>query len=127
MACERKNLLPRLTSVLASLLGRELWWGLLLLLASGCATFEGARLYSRGTAALEEGRTENAVADLERAAELVPHVSEIQNHLGIAYQAAGRDAEAVRAFERAVELDCSNVAAQTNLERIRLRIAREAP
>jgi Flp pilus assembly protein TadD len=109
----------------ASRLG--LLWGLLLLFASGCTTFEGARLYSRGTAALEAGRTESAVADLERAAELVPEASEVQNHLGIAYQAAGRDAEAVRAFERAVALDCDNAAAQINLERIRLRIAQGAP
>ena len=34
----------------------------------GCATFQGARLYRRGSIALERGEVERAVADLERAA-----------------------------------------------------------
>ena len=88
-----------------------------------CARVEGARLYESGTEALDAGQTERAISDLERAAGLVPHASEIQNHLGIAYQAAGRDADALEAFERAVALDCDNAAAQTNLERLRMRYA----
>jgi Flp pilus assembly protein TadD len=82
---------------------------------AGCATWEGARLYQRGTDALERGEPELAISDLERAAGLVPEASEIQNHLGLAYQAAGREAEARDAFARAVELDCDNEAAQENL------------
>ena len=88
-----------------------------LALSSGCASFRGARLYQQGTAALDRGDVERAVADLEHAAELVPHASEIQNHLGLAYVEAGRDADALRAFRRAVELDCENRAARLNLER----------
>jgi len=86
-----------------------------LLLAGGCASFEGARLYDRGTAALVRGDAAAAVADLERAAARVPHASEIQNHLGLAYAALGRHAEALAAFRRAVALDCDNGAAQRNL------------
>ena len=89
---------------------------LLVSLASmGCATFQGARLYSSGTDALDRGDTARAIADLERAADLVPHASEIQNHLGLAYAADGRSREALLAFRRAVALDCGNLAAQRNL------------
>jgi Flp pilus assembly protein TadD len=86
-----------------------------LVLAPGCATWRGARLYETGSAALERGDSARAIADLERAAELVPHASEVQNHLGLAYAAAGRPDDARRAFERAVELDCANQAAVRNL------------
>jgi Flp pilus assembly protein TadD len=81
----------------------------------GCATFEAGQLYSSGTEALDRGDTARAIADLERAAELVPHASEIQNHLGLAYAAEGREREALLAFRRAVELDCGNLAARRNL------------
>ena len=82
---------------------------------SGCASFEGARFYKRGSEALERGDADQAIADLERAAELVPHASEIQNHLGLAYEVAGRHESATSAFHRAIELDCDNEAAQANL------------
>jgi Flp pilus assembly protein TadD len=90
----------------------------------GCATFEAGQLYSSGTEALERGDSARAVADLERAAELVPHASEIQNHLGLAYAAEGRDGEALLAFRRAVALDCGNLAARRNLQAAEAR-ARE--
>ena len=88
---------------------------LIALASTGCATLEGGRLYTSGTEALERGDTARAIADLERAAELVPHASEIHNNLGLAYAAEGRDREALLAFRRAVELDCGNAAAQRNL------------
>ena len=98
---------------------------LLVALASvGCAAYRGARLYSSGTEALDRGDTARAIADLERAAELVPHASEIQNHLGLAYAAAGRSRDALLAFRRAVALDCGNLAARRNLEAAE---ARETP
>lgn len=90
----------------------------------GCAspTFDGlraARLYASGSDALENGEPVRAVTDLEEAARLVPHASEIQNHLGLAYWANGDLDRARSAFDRALELDCDNAAAQGN----RLRIA----
>ncbi len=91
--------------------------------ASGCATWEGARLYQSGSRALEAGRTETAIADLERAAELVPERSEVQNHLGMAYAAAGRREEALVAFRRAEALDCDNHAATANRERLEASLA----
>lgn len=87
----------------------------LVLCLGGCATYRAARLYRRGSIALERGESERAVADLERAAVLAPHASEIQNHLGLAYAASGRDEDALHAFRRAVELDCDNRQALHNL------------
>ncbi len=71
----------------------------------------------RGSAELERGETEQAIATLEEAAVLAPEASEIQNHLGLAYQQAGREQDALAAFQRAVEFDCTNQAAQFNLDR----------
>jgi Flp pilus assembly protein TadD len=90
-----------------------------LALAAGCASFEGARLYASGTRALETGDSARAIADLERAVELVPHASEAHNHLGLAYLQAGRRADALAQFEHAVALDCDNAAAQANLALLR--------
>jgi len=98
-----------------------------LLAIAGCSSLEGARLYRSGTAALDVGRPDRAVEDLERAAVLVPHASEIQNHLGLAYEELGRPEAARRAFERAVELDCDNEAAQENLAHAAGIDARDGP
>ncbi len=92
------------------------------LAAAGCAHLEASRLYASGTAALDAGDSATAVADLERAAVLAPEISEIQNHLGLAYDAAGRSDDALRAFERAVELDCDNAPARENLRVTRARL-----
>lgn len=93
--------------------------------ASGCAAWppvraiEAARYYARGTEALERGDAPAAIGALERASALQPNASEIQNHLGLAYWSGARRGDALRALERAVELDCDNRAAQANLERLR--------
>jgi Flp pilus assembly protein TadD len=88
---------------------------LALLALPACASYQGARLYRSGSLALERGDAAAAIRDLEQAAHLVPQASEVRNHLGLAYQSAGRDAEALEAFRSAVELDCDNAAAQANL------------
>jgi len=88
---------------------------LLLALALGCASFRAARLYQEGSLALERGEVAHAVAALEHAARLAPEASEIQNHLGLAYQAADRPDAALQAFRRAVALDCDNQPAAHNL------------
>jgi Flp pilus assembly protein TadD len=93
------------------------------LAAGGCTSFRAARLYDRGSAALDHGDAGAAIADLERAAALAPEASEIQNHLGLAYARAGRDGEALAAFRRAVALDCANAAAQHNLRAAEARSA----
>lgn len=95
--------------------------------SGGCTSIEGARLHRSGTQALDDGDPARAVADLERAASLVPQASEVQNHLGLAYMAAGRPGDAERAFRRAVELDCENTAARENLRAAELRSAEAQP
>ena len=92
----------------------------------GCSTWEAARLYQTGTLALDEGDADRAVADLEKAAELLPAASEVQNHLGLAYQNVGRLGEAEIAFRRAVALDCENAAAAENLSIAEARSALRA-
>lgn len=86
-----------------------------LVAATGCAEFRGARLYHSGSEALDRGDPAQAIADLERAAELAPHASEVRNHLGLAYAAAGRSDDAIASFELALVLDCDNEAARRNL------------
>ena len=78
-------------------------------------SLRAARYYAAGTDALDRGDSAVAIAELERAAALMPTASEIQNHLGLAYWSGGREAAARRALERAVELDCDNDAARANL------------
>jgi Flp pilus assembly protein TadD len=92
----------------------------------GCSSFEASRLYHTGTLALDEGNSDQAVTDLERAALLLPEASEVQNHLGLAYQAAGRLGDAELAFRRAAALDCDNAAAAENLRIIEARAATRA-
>ena len=95
---------------------REAGLGLALLaLLLACTSLTAAQHYAEGSAALDRGEVERAIAELERAAALVPHASEVQNHLGLAYTAAMREDQALRAFERALELDCDNAAARSNL------------
>jgi tetratricopeptide (TPR) repeat protein len=77
--------------------------------------FQGARYYAAGSESLDRGDGEKAVQELLRAAELVPHASEVQNHLGLAYLATGDSNRARVAFEAAIELDCDNEAARLNL------------
>lgn len=81
-------------------------------------TFRGGRLYVSGTEALDRGETTRAITQLEEAATLAPSVSEIRNHLGLAYWSAGDETSARAAFEAAIELDCDNDAARSNLARL---------
>lgn len=123
---------PQLGGGRASL--RRLRWpharvGLVLVLAGlvvACSStpmraWHGARHYAAGSEALEQGDAPRAIHELERAAELVPHASEVQNHLGLAYWASGETDRAQLAFERALELDCDNRAARGNLDRLEAR------
>lgn len=107
---------------------RALVWVLVGIVAAsaGCASWRGARLYQSGTHALEAGDTDRALADLQRAARLVPEASEVQNHLGLVWLARGDEGRARRAFERAVALDCDNDAAVANLAALDDRLRERA-
>jgi len=97
------------------------------LAVAACAPMQASRLYASGTEALDRGEVTLAVGELERAAVLAPDASYVQNHLGLAYAAAGREGDALTAFERAVDLDCSNEAAQENLTAARRRASHPTP
>jgi Flp pilus assembly protein TadD len=88
---------------------------LAVMLPLGCQSWRAARHYDRGSDALDRGQPLEAIAELESARRLEPGRSEIVNHLGLAYQFAGRPDDALAAFDRAVELDCTNQAARHNL------------
>jgi Flp pilus assembly protein TadD len=92
--------------------------GISAVVSLGCSSLQGARLYQSGTEALDRGENSIAISQLEQAAELVPTASEVHNHLGLAYQAAGRGVDAQLAFRRAVDLDCTNEAAAENLRAV---------
>ncbi len=96
-------------------------------LALGCSSLRAARLYQSGTSALDRGDSRQAIAELERAAELSPEASAVQNHLGLAYQAAGRKIDAELAFRRAVVLDCGNAAAVENLRVVEAHAQEDRP
>jgi Flp pilus assembly protein TadD len=96
----------------------------LTLSTAGCAAVDGARLFRSGTAALDRGDTQGALRDLEHSVRVLPDSSAAHNHLGLAYAADGRDADALREFERAVAIDCTNQAAQANLAQARARAER---
>jgi Flp pilus assembly protein TadD len=83
---------------------------------------KAARLYKSGTEALDAGEVDLAIDRLERAAELAPEASEVHNHLGLALAADGQEEAALLEFQRAVELDCANDAAQSNLALTQLRL-----
>jgi Flp pilus assembly protein TadD len=91
--------------------------------AVGCASLRSAELDRDARRALERGEVAEAVAKLETAARLTPDASPLWNDLGRAYAASGRDLDALAAFARALELDCSNAAARENLAAARARAA----
>lgn len=104
--------------------------GLLAILGVACESravrsLQAGRLYTTGTDALDRGNHQTAIAQLEEAATLVPDASEIRNHLGLAYWSAGDSERARAAFEAAIDLDCDNEAARSNLAG--LDAARTAP
>ncbi len=102
-----------------------LWIAIFLFGNASCASYTGARLYVRGTQELDRGEVAQAIATLETAAAYAPDASEIQNHLGIAYREAGDNEKALRAFRRAVDLDCTNQAAQHNLKSFESKVHTE--
>ena len=88
--------------------------------------WQGAQHFAAGDAALEREDPQAAIRELTLAATLVPHASEIQNHLGLAYWKAGDQVAAVRAFEAALAIDCDNQPARVNLEHL-LEVSARVP
>lgn len=73
-----------------------------LLLTAGCQP-RGPEAFRRGDLLLQSGRPAEAIPLLERAATDLPSEARVWNHLGLAYHGAGREAEAEKAYLRALE------------------------
>lgn len=75
---------------------------LLAALLAGCRP-HGVEALRRGDEALRAGQTDQAIPLLEQAVTDLPSEARAWNHLGLAYRAAGRDGEALKAHLRALE------------------------
>lgn len=78
-----------------------------------------ARMNALGYAVLNEKRFDDAIAVFRATAEMHPTSANAFDSLGEAYALAGRRAEAVAAYERALQLDPSSAGARAALARLR--------
>ena len=83
--------------------------------------FIEARLAGFGNRLLEAERTANALQVFELNTRLFPEAVAAWDHLGEAHMKLGNDDEAIRSFERSLELDQDNTTAQEMIESIRAR------
>jgi len=74
-----------------------------------------AQQNARGAALLKEGKLEEAVAELQKAAEAAPKSAVIQSNLAYAYDRQGKTDEAVAAYRKLLELEPGNAIARNNL------------
>jgi superkiller protein 3 len=74
-----------------------------------------AQQNARGAALLKDGKFDEAVAELQKAAEAAPKSAVIQSNLAYAYDRQGRTEEAVAAYRKALELDPKNAIVRNNL------------
>lgn len=83
-------------------------------LLAGCRP-HGVEALRRGDEALRAGQTAQAIPLLEQAVTDLPSEARAWNHLGLAYRAAGRDGEALKAHLRALERNRSFAEAWFNV------------
>jgi Flp pilus assembly protein TadD len=74
-----------------------------------------AQQNARGAALLKDGKLDEAVAELQKAADAAPTSAVIQSNLAYAYDRQGRTEEAVAAYRKALELDPKNTVVRNNL------------
>jgi len=67
-------------------------------------TKQAIQLTQRAERAIQEGHLEEALAEYETLRELTPNNPEVFLHLGVIYEATGRDSEATQAYQRAHDL-----------------------
>jgi superkiller protein 3 len=74
-----------------------------------------AQQNARGAALMKDGKFEEAVAELQKAADAAPTSAVVQSNLAYAYDRQGRTEEAVAAYKKALELDPKNTIVRNNL------------
>jgi Flp pilus assembly protein TadD len=74
-----------------------------------------AQQNARGATLLKDGKFEEAVAELQKAADAAPTSAVIQSNLAYAYDRQGKTEEAVAAYRKALELDPKNTIVRNNL------------
>jgi Flp pilus assembly protein TadD len=70
---------------------------------------------ARGAALLKEGKLEEAVVELQRAAKAAPSSVAIQSNLAFAYDRLGKTDEAIAAYRKVLDLDSDNAVVRNNL------------
>jgi tetratricopeptide (TPR) repeat protein len=74
-----------------------------------------ARQNARGAQLLKEGKLEEAVAELQKAAQAAPSSAVIQGNLAYAYDRLGKTDEAIAAYRKVLDLDAGNAVVRNNL------------
>jgi tetratricopeptide (TPR) repeat protein len=89
----------------------------LLKLTPGDVQLEAKRLFCEARVAIDDGKTEEAIAGLNKAIALDPRAAHLYNALGVAYEKSKDNDNALEAFKRAAQL-----AAQWSFPRLHLGI-----
>ena len=76
---------------------------------------EAARLNEAGVTLLRDGKLDEAITQLKRAAELAPASAVITSNLAFAYDKGGKVDEALTAYRKVLELEPANAIARNNL------------
>jgi tetratricopeptide (TPR) repeat protein len=79
------------------------------------AADNAALLNARGVALLKDGKVEEALEELRKAAEADPKSAVIQSNLAYAYDRQGRTDDAVAAYKKVLEIEPANTVARNNL------------
>src|SRR5258708_33246757 len=90
-----------------------------LMLLTGCEP-PGPKALIDGDQLTRDGKYDAAIEKLKVAAQLLPKTAQAWNHLGLAFQHAGRANDAIAAYEHALQLDRNLSAARFNLGVLRL-------
>jgi predicted TPR repeat methyltransferase len=72
-------------------------------------------LHYAGVLAHQQGRSDEAIALIQRSLVLVPERADCYSNLGIIFQAQGKIDEAISAYQRAISLDPEHANAHSNL------------
>src|SRR6187551_3369203 len=70
----------------------------------GCSA-RGPQALLEGGELIKQGKFPQAIARLQIAVEAMPDNAQAWNHLGLAYHGAGRPAEALQAYKKAIQRD----------------------